>query len=187
MARSRRPEGGEDAIRDAIERAEEFSADSASGSRNEKLARKLLNDTGNGERLRARHGRDMIYVEEIGWLTWTGSHWSHRHGEIKARLFAQDTARRIFDEAAAIEEQDKSRAKALRSHAVDSGNSNKLENMLKVSQPHLARRIDELDADPYLLNCQNGTPRITARPRPRCAAAVAFAGRSDHDHFADRL
>lgn len=73
MARSRRLVG-EDAIRASIAGAEEYSGDGAGGSRNEKLVRKTCNDDGNAERFRARHGRNCIYVDEIGWLAWTKTH-----------------------------------------------------------------------------------------------------------------
>lgn len=39
--------------------------------------------------------------------------------------------------------------------------------MLRLSEPWPARTVDELDADPWLLNCQNGTlelPRDPAKP-----------------------
>lgn len=169
MARARRPAVGEDAVRDALAGAEEFAGEAGGGTggRDLRLARKLMNDAGNAERFRARHGRNLIYVDEIGWLGWTGTHWSAADGDSRARLAAQDTAKKIFDEAAALEDEDSKAAKALRGWAVESGNAARLGNMVKLSEPYQARQVADLDRDPFLLNCQNGTlelPREADRP-----------------------
>jgi len=160
MARGRRPPG-EDAGRAAFENAEEFAGDDAhagiGGTRDQKLARKLMNDTGNAERFRIRHGRNLVYVDEIGWLAWTGSHWSAAEGDNKSQAAAQDTAKKIFDEARSIEEGSADLAKKLSGWAVESGNAGRLANMVKLSRSYLAKHVADLDADPRLLNCQNGT------------------------------
>lgn len=168
MARGKTPVG-EDAIRDAIAHAEEYTGDTPGkgGSRNEKLSQKLRNDSGNAERFCGRNGRDFAYVDELGWLFWTGSHWSVSEGLSRARLAAADTARKIFHEVAVLQALEPERAKKLAEWALESGNARRLAGMLSLSEPRLWRRTEELDADPYLLNCQNGTlelPRDPAKP-----------------------
>ena len=164
-ARQPRPAGGEDAIRQAIAGAEEFAGDEAGGGRDRRLAGKLMNDSGNAERFRQRHGRNFLYVEEMGWLGWTGSHWSLADGHNKSRMAAQDTARKIFVEADQLE--DPGAAKKLRGWALESGNGARLAQMTRLAEPYLARSVGELDPDPFLLNCQNGAlelPRDPAKP-----------------------
>ena len=156
---------GEDAIRAAIAGAEEVTGDGkAGGKRDQQLAHRTLNDTGNSERFRARHGRDLIFVKEIGWLGWVGSHWSAADGDRLARLHAQRTAKKIFDEADAVTEEYPDLSKKLRGWAVTSGNGTRLDQMVRLSEPHLAKTIDQLDTNPYLLNLQNGTLELLPDP-----------------------
>ena len=94
------PEGG-DGYRDiaaAFERAEERPCPPDDAE----LARELLNDTGNARRLIARHGLDLVHVEEWGWGAWDGTRWRFDDGDARAFIRAIETAEAIFDEAAAL-------------------------------------------------------------------------------------
>jgi putative DNA primase/helicase len=166
---------GEDAIRDAVAGAAEADDDgvAASGSRDLRLARKPLNDSGNGERLRLRYGRDLLFVPEIGPLAYTGSHWSPREGEKRWALSAQKTAAAMMlreaPELAADLEGQEGGAKRLhefRDFALQSGNQARLNAMQSVSQPHLQKLVDELDSDPFLFNVQNGTLELGSKSDP---------------------
>src|SRR5712692_104814 len=55
-------------------------------------------DTGNAERLIARHGEKLRWVEELGWLHWDGQRW--KTDEAQAHRLAIETARSIYDEIA---------------------------------------------------------------------------------------
>lgn len=66
------------------------------------LAQQSYNDLGNAERLIARHGRDMIWVEQIGWLVWDGCRWATEGGKAEAVKRAHLTARAILDEVEAV-------------------------------------------------------------------------------------
>ncbi len=57
------------------------------------------NDTDNGKRLLAHFGSEALYVREVGWHTWTGTHWEYEGGQESVERLAQDTARRIKLEA----------------------------------------------------------------------------------------
>lgn len=57
------------------------------------------NDTDNGRRLIEHFGHELIYVREIGWHRWCGTHWRVEDGEHHAQRMAQETARRIKLEA----------------------------------------------------------------------------------------
>ena len=126
-----------------------------SGSLDGELAKRLRNDMGNGERLIARHGEDLKYVKDVGWYAWRGPHWCGDTGPMEARRRAHKTARAIFDEAATLD--DEGRIKAHQKHAGASGGSGMLTNMLKEAEPYIDRGIEDLDANPYLFNVQNGT------------------------------
>lgn len=131
------------------------------------LAALVRNDSGNARRLIARFGRDLLWIEEIGWLFWTGSHWSDRGGNRGAQQRAQETATAIFSEARALQEAGPREGESAESFddrvavhagwALMSGNTMRLSAMLEEAKPHLRREVDDLDRDPDLFNVQNGT------------------------------
>jgi putative DNA primase/helicase len=53
------------------------------------------NDTDNGKRLLAHFGGEALHVREVGWHTWTGTHWEYEGGQEAVERLAQETARRI--------------------------------------------------------------------------------------------
>lgn len=63
------------------------------------LALEPANDTGNGKRLLAHFGSDLLHVREVGWHEWKGTHWEIEGGEEFATACAQITASRIQLEA----------------------------------------------------------------------------------------
>ena len=127
----------------------------ANGDLNARLAKKLRNDLGNGERLIARHGEDLMHVRDVGWHAWWSSHWSSAEGPDEARRRAHKTTRAMFDEAETLDD-DKTANKHAH-HAGQSGASAAITNMLKEAAPYLGRSVAGLDANPYLFNVQNGT------------------------------
>ena len=167
--------GGEDAIRAALAHAEEARGDKSSDKLDKDLVKKLLNDSGNSERFRARYGRDLMFVPQIGRFAWTGSHWSTRVGDQEWSLAAQKTAQRImWNEAPALEAMidageingDAKRLHEFREWAKDSGNRARLSAMQSVSEPHLQHHVDGLDANPFLFNVQNGTLELGTKKDP---------------------
>lgn len=158
---------GEDAIREAVLNAPEVKPEIDPVDR--ELADSLRNDYGNGQRLIRRYGRDLIYVPDVGWHYWTGTHWSREEGPRQAHLLAHKTAIAIFREADALEadapsgmteeeaEEYEKRVSSLRRWAVTSGNAGKIAAMLAEAVPYLQRFIDDLDASPFLFNLLNGT------------------------------
>lgn len=61
------------------------------------------NDTDNGQRLLKHFRDDILFVREIGWHAWAGTHWEVEGGGEKVEKFAQETARRIKLELPYIE------------------------------------------------------------------------------------
>lgn len=119
-----------------------------------------LNDIGNAKRLIAQHGAALRYVVGIGWHVWDGKRYQYDPGTVAARRLAHETVRSMlthaFDMSARNKEQE-DRKKALIKFAVGSGNTSKLNGMLSQAEPHLDVATDDLDRDPWLLNCANGT------------------------------
>lgn len=64
-----------------------------------RCAAERQNDTGNGYRLQAHFGADMLHVRAVGWHRWTGTHFEREGGDGMAIQFAQRTAERIDLEA----------------------------------------------------------------------------------------
>ena len=113
-------------------------------------------DVGNAERLARRHGNDLRWCEAWGsWLVWSGRQWERDDtGETVRR--AVDTVRQIGVEAARCD--DEGRRKALWHHALKSESARSIGSMVTLAraQSGLAARPDDLDANPWLLNCRNG-------------------------------
>lgn len=116
-----------------------------------------LTDVGNGQRLAARHGRDLRYCAPRGtWFLWTGQRWRPDAGNA-VRELGKATARSILTEAALIDDED--RRKAYVKHAFASERDRSLRAMLwcAETEPGIPIMPEELDADPWALNCLNGT------------------------------
>jgi putative DNA primase/helicase len=123
-------------------------------------------DIGNAERLRARHGQDLRKTPGLGVLVFDGQRWRLDPELSHALLRAQATARAIFKEAKAIQDEAgeggadddrKARAAAHRKWATQSANSQRLSAMMAQAWPHLEVPLDDWNARPALLNVPNGT------------------------------
>ena len=114
-------------------------------------------DMGNARRLAARHGKDLRYCWPWKkWLAWDRHRWKlDDTGASAAR--AKATVRSIYAEAAAAEE-DSVRA-AIAKWAKQSEKRERLSAMIDLarSEPGIPILPPELDSDPWLLNCKNGT------------------------------
>jgi putative DNA primase/helicase len=114
-----------------------------------------LSDLGNADRFYLQHREDLLYsVKHSTWLLWTGVFWElDECGKIYD--LAGQAMRRIFLEAASTE--DKDRAAKLSKWALRSQDRTQIEHMLALAKNKFAILIKDLDRDPNLLNCQNGT------------------------------
>lgn len=112
-------------------------------------------DLGNAERFVAQHGQDVRYCYPWAkWLVWTGARWGRDDGG-KVHRLAKETVRSIYREAAAAE--DEGERKALAQHATRSEAEARIRSMLALAQSEVPVSPDRLDADPWLLNAENGT------------------------------
>lgn len=114
----------------------------------------LLTDVGNAARLVQRFGERIRFAfGPQQWLIWDGRRWKPDvRGEI-IKLCKQ-TALSILDEAKRVEA---SRQEKFFAWALTSQRRERLSAMAALAEPELGVSADELDADPWLFNCLNGT------------------------------
>ena len=116
-----------------------------------------LTDTGNAERFAALHGDQARYCHPWGkWFAWDGRHWRlDDTGQIE--LLAKATARSILQEAA--HQPDDERRKVLVDFARASESAARRAAMVRLAQSESGIPVlpEELDLDPWVLNCPNGT------------------------------
>lgn len=116
-------------------------------------------DIGNARRLVNMHGSDLRWISQwraAPWLVWDGRRWLRdRTGEIERR--AKDTADTILIEAA-LGPDTADKAKRIR-FALDTSKRPRLEAMIALArtEPGIPIQPVDLDADPWLLNVENGT------------------------------
>jgi putative DNA primase/helicase len=161
-------DGGEDAVR-AVQSVELGipPAPGTSEAFEYELAGLPCSDIGNAARFIRRRGHDFLWVKDAGWNGWNGKHWDHARGEIAVQLAAQDAAAAMVHEVAALEaagakpgEDEKAFADRIKSRfgwALRSGDRGRLSAMQELAAPQLMRRQEDLDAEPFLFNVDNGT------------------------------
>jgi len=113
-------------------------------------------DYGNAERLVAAHGADLRYcTDSAKWLVWDGTRWAEDlTGEVMRR--AKHTVRGIYHEAR--EGHDFERRQSLERWAKRSESEASLRAMIHLAQSErgIPVQLEELDADPFVLNVENG-------------------------------
>jgi putative DNA primase/helicase len=121
------------------------------------VPKSMRTDLGNAQRFAAEHAHRLQHVRERrAWLTWTASHWAHDiTGD--AERAAKQTARRLLADAAKIEDEDKRKQAAQWALASQSGQGIRAMLALATTEPGIALAAEQLDRDPWLLTCPNGT------------------------------
>lgn len=108
------------------------------------------------ERMVERHGRDLCYSVTHSWMVWDGTRWRRNDiGEVERR--AKETVRSIYALAATVE--DKVRRTAMVEFGKGCERAARINAIITLarSEPEIPITSDQLDADPWLLNVQNGT------------------------------
>ncbi len=116
-----------------------------------------LTDYGNAERFGSQHRQDVKYCSVWkSWLVWDGKVWK-RDDSFQTYRLAVQTIRSIYTEAAS--ELDDATRTELARHGRNSESESRLRAMINLarSQPEMAISPNNLDADKYLLNVENGT------------------------------
>ena len=121
------------------------------------LAAYAMTDLGNAERLLARHKDNIRYCPAFGkWFIWNGLRWQEDEIGTIVQL-AASTVRAMLDEAKTLPAKGQNSPSAkLISHARKSESDAKLKAMINLARSWVGVAVEELDADPWLLNCTNG-------------------------------
>ncbi len=140
---------------------------------------RALTDIGNGERIVDQHGGDLRYCHALAsWLVWTGKRWSiDDTAEVERRAKEVLTASLTVE---ALAESDDARRAEILKHAARSQSAGRLRAALDMasSDIRVVVRPAELDADPFLLNVENGTLDLRAgelRPHDRADLITRLA------------
>lgn len=121
-------------------------------------------DIANGARLATRHGENLRFTVERGWHAWDGRRWQCDEKMVSIQGLAKETARSIFDEIKSSPDP-----KSMFAHARRSQSKKSVEAMIWLarSEPGIAARITDFDANGWLLNLANGTLELrTGELRP---------------------
>ncbi len=113
-------------------------------------------DLGNARRMIRQAGANLHYVYAWGkWFIWDGSRWAEDETGAIERV-AKRTVASIYAEAAEADEEER---KHLAKWALASEGQNKISAMIALSrsEPGISVKHSDLDGDPMLLNCRNGT------------------------------
>lgn len=108
----------------------------------------------NARRLARRHGGDIRYTVEAGWLVWDGRRWCMDEKDLSIQALAKETALAIFDEIKNAPDRDR-----MMKHAKRSQDRRAVDNMVALarSEQGIPMSLTACDADPWLLNLLNGT------------------------------
>jgi putative DNA primase/helicase len=133
-------------------------------------------DIGNAERLVEWHGARLRHCPGLGWFVWDGHRWE-RDGGGRVMELAKATVKRLRKEARSnpVKPDDdgagvRRRQKRIQ-EAVSAGYAARLNAMIRLaeSDPKVAIKPDDFDADPWLLNVKNGILDLrTGGIRPHC-------------------
>lgn len=126
-------------------------------SKSRAISVKKFNHTelGNAERLVHHFGSECRYCHAWKtWMVWDGKRWAiDKIGQI--RQVAKNVVRRIYLEAE--EEPDDRKRQDIAKHAMNSESDKRIRSLLSLAQSELPINPDQLDVDPWLLTCLNGT------------------------------
>ncbi|MDO0974024.1 phage/plasmid primase, P4 family [Mycolicibacterium frederiksbergense] len=117
-------------------------------------------DVGNAGRLLA-HARGRIrYVHAWGkWIVYQNGRWIIDEKDALVSEIAKIVPRRLYELAAETAMKDTDKAKPIWNWALKSDTSNNIAAMIRLARGMQGVIVDhdKLDADPWLLNCRNGT------------------------------
>lgn len=113
-----------------------------------------LTDTGNAERFFDQYTERLYWVPEWNkWVFWTGTRWQI-DTMLRTTSFAIDSIKSIPKEADYV--HDMEYKAAIFKWANASQANFRIESMMKISKTYFSKTAQEFDADPSLLNVQNG-------------------------------
>jgi len=134
-------------------------------------------DLGNAQRFAVEHGHELRHVRERRlWLGWDEKRW-RRDATGDADRAAKQTVRRLFEDAARLEDADE--RKAAVQWALASQSEPRIRAMLTLAatEPEIALAAAQLDQDPWRIACPNGALDLrSAQLRPNDPADLITLG-----------
>ena len=106
------------------------------------------NDEGNAQCLNLLYGKEFIYTEALGYLWWTGRHWSTQGAEASLKRATIHTLKQRAMLATRADRKDLAPAA--------SPSSKHIRDCIYQFQPHITTPIEDFDCSPGELNCANG-------------------------------
>ena len=103
-------------------------------------------------RLARKHGHELKHVHQVGWFVWDGTRWIRDTNRAAHRL-AIKVLTSSYSEA--VRRDDKQLLADVRKCESDAGIRGTL--AIAAGLEPISTTAEQLDADPYLLNCANGT------------------------------
>lgn len=104
-----------------------------------------------------KYSNKIKYCRELGWLYYDRKRWNKDIGHITAEKFARQIARDLYDLLKKSRTEDEHRT--IFNHFIRSLTDRKIKATVNVARSYdeILINLDDLDADPYLFNCDNGT------------------------------
>lgn len=104
-----------------------------------------------------KYSNRMKYCRELGWLFYDRKRWNKDTGQITAEKFARQIARELY--ALLKKSRTEEEHRAIFNHFLRSQNDRKIKATVHVARSYdeILIPLEDLDADPYLFNCDNGT------------------------------
>jgi putative DNA primase/helicase len=111
-----------------------------------------LSDTGNAARFARHHRGRLLHSDCTGWLLYDGSRWKQAGSQITS--LAKETVAQMY---LAASRKDSGRRETLVRWALRSESEQRIRAMISLAKCELPVSEDDLDKDPWLINCENGT------------------------------
>lgn len=124
-------------------------------------------DLANARRLVAIHGDDIRFCPQWGWLDYGGTRWAVNDLQVEAR--AKDVCRYVWRQLSMFGEDGGKALSEIYRFARATANAPGQRNLLRLAQSERGVAItpDDLNRDPFALNCINGTVDLrTSEIRP---------------------
>ena len=125
-----------------------MKAGSHDGSGDNLLLKGEADDNGNAEAMYRLYGRELLFTEAFGWLSWTGTHWREIPEPTVAKMVIITLKRRRH---AAVEAEVEAIVKATKA------DRSRVAGCLSLFKSYvIVEDVAAFDAEPDLLNCKNG-------------------------------
>jgi len=152
-------------------------------------ADRKFTELGNAQRIAAKHGHVLRYVRSWrSWLAWDGTRWKRDELGVEV-VVSKDIVRDLYADLAELAHQSgpdaADLAESLAKWAKQSAKRSTIENSAALAQtePPIAAHAGSFDADPWLLNVQNGTVDLrTGQLRPHAQLdLITMLAPADYD------